>query len=113
MGSNSSSCNSFVLFVSFVVHSAVGRNAGIVNCRTRPSTGAADDAGFEIREFWRPPAYRCRYLAQATPFVMRTIKTIADLDKLRDQECAVVFIWVDWAIHARLPQARRNAPAAP
>ena len=32
---------------------------------------------------------------------MLEIKTIADLDKLREQECAVVFIWVDWAIHAR------------
>ncbi len=32
---------------------------------------------------------------------MHKIKTIADLDKLRVQERAVVFVWVDWAIHAR------------
>jgi hypothetical protein len=28
---------------------------------TMPSTGAADNAGFEIRDSWRPPRYGCRY----------------------------------------------------
>ncbi len=32
---------------------------------------------------------------------MLEVNTIADLDKLCDQDCAVVFIWVDWSMHAR------------
>lgn len=31
---------------------------------------------------------------------MQRIESTADLDKLRDQERAVVFLWVNWAIHA-------------
>jgi hypothetical protein len=40
-------------------------------------------------------------LAQLPEFVMLKIETIADLEKLRGREFAVVFIYVDWAIHAR------------
>jgi hypothetical protein len=50
---------------------------------------------------------RGRYLARAKQFVMLKIETIADLDILRERQCAVVFIWVDWAIHAR--QSAGNA----
>jgi hypothetical protein len=37
---------------------------------------------------------------------MLKVKTIADLDKLRAQECAVVFVRVDWAIHSHQSASR-------
>ena len=48
----------------------------------------------------RQPADLGRYLAEAIHFVMQRVETIADLNQLRRQTFAVVFIWVDWAIHA-------------
>jgi len=35
--------------------------------RTKPSTGAAERAGFEIEVFWRPPGYGCRYPNEIRP----------------------------------------------
>jgi len=35
------------------------------------------------------------------PTAMQKIDNIDELNALRDQQRAVVFLWVDWAIHAR------------
>lgn len=38
-----------------------------------PSTGAADDAEFEIKVFWRPPGYGCRSAVGSLPMTWTAI----------------------------------------